>query len=231
MREHYFDIAFTPSVAATQEANGSRAAYARRAAAPRNPDAGLGEMERAFLAQQDGFFLASQSETGWPYVQFRGGPRGFLAVTGPRTLAFADYRGNRQYISAGNVAQDGRVALIVMDYARQARLKIFGRLTMKAVGDTPEAAAALARAAPGAVVERIAVIEVAAFDWNCPQHITPRYTMEEVEAAVAPLRQRIAELEAQRAGKAAAGEPATGSGADDQDSGAPPVTPIVSPTM
>jgi predicted pyridoxine 5'-phosphate oxidase superfamily flavin-nucleotide-binding protein len=195
MPHRYAEIAFTPIVQAEQERHGSRRQYAQLQASARTSDR-LGDAEAQFLRQADSFYLASVSETGWPYVQHRGGPHGFLKVLGPTQLAFADFRGNRQYVSAGNAAGDDRVALIVMDHVHQSRLKLFGHLRFV---DIAAADPAVARAVldPGypARVERVGLIQVAAFDWNCPQHITQRFTLEQVEDAVAPWRARIAELE------------------------------------
>jgi hypothetical protein len=195
MRRNFADIAFTPAVQAQQERHGSRRQYARMQAQPAG-DTGLGATEAQFLQQADSFFLASVSETGWPYVQHRGGPPGFLNVLSPTRLAFADFGGNRQYVSAGNVAVEDRVAIIVMDHARRQRLKLLGHLRFTDVADADAqlVAAVVPRGYP-ARAERIGVIEVAAFDWNCPQHITQRFTLEQVEEAVGPLRARIAELE------------------------------------
>jgi predicted pyridoxine 5'-phosphate oxidase superfamily flavin-nucleotide-binding protein len=191
------EIAFTPAVQALQAAAGSRTAYARMAAEGQ-PGAGLGEREAAFLSDADSFYLATVGETGWPYVQHRGGPRGFVKVISPARIAFPDFRGNRQYVSAGNVSRDDRVSLIVMDYANRQRLKLLGRLRFEDVGDAdPELVFAVELPDYRARVERVAVIDVEAFDWNCPQHITPRYTLAEVEAASRPLHERIAALEAE----------------------------------
>jgi predicted pyridoxine 5'-phosphate oxidase superfamily flavin-nucleotide-binding protein len=144
----------------------------------------LGAEETAFIAARDSFYLASVSESGWPYVQHRGGPRGFIRVLGSRELAFADFRGNRQHVTDGNVAGDERVAMIVMDYAHQMRLKLAGRLRFL---DAATAPLALLEAVslPGyaAKTERIGVLSLEAFDWNCSQHITPRYTIDEIAAA------------------------------------------------
>lgn len=166
------EIAFTPAVQALQERDGSRAAYARMA--ERGTPEGLGPDEAEFLGRADSFYLATVGETGWPYVQHRGGPRGFLKVVSPTRVAFPDFRGNRQYVSVGNATKDDRASMIVMDYANRRRLKLLGRLRFH------DGAAAL----PGyaARVERVAVFDVEAFDWNCPQHITPRYTQAEWEA-------------------------------------------------
>ena len=193
----FAEIAFTPAVQALQAAHGSRGAYARMAAQG-GPRDGLSARETDFLAATDSFYLASVSETGWPYVQHRGGPRGFLRVLSPARLAFADFGGNRQYVSAGNVSRDDRVSLFVMDYANRQRLKLLGHLRFEGVADAdPELVFAVELSGYRARVERVATIEVEAFDWNCPQHITPRYTLEQVQAASQPLHERIAELEAE----------------------------------
>lgn len=190
------ELAFTPSVQALQEQMGSRESYRRLEQGEDHHDR-LGPAEAAFLAARDSFFMASVSETGWPYVQHRGGPPGFLRVLDERTLGFADFGGNRQYVSLGNLARDDRVALILLDHARRRRLKLLGRAR-----PVTEAEILARLAVPGyrAQVERGILIAVEAFDWNCPQHITPRFTAEEIEHAVAPLRERIAELEAELAG-------------------------------
>jgi uncharacterized protein len=198
MRHRFADIAFTPAVQALQQRYGSRASYARMQAHGGNDE--LGPDEARFLAEADSVFIASVSETGWPYVQHRGGPCGFIKVLGPTQIAFADFRGNRQYVTAGNTATNDRVALIVMDYVEQQRLKLLGHLRFV---DLAEADPELVRQVqlPGykAKVERVALIDVAAFDWNCPQHITQRFTLQQVEEATRPLRERIRELEARLA--------------------------------
>jgi uncharacterized protein len=195
--KHFGAIAFTPAVQALQSKHGSRETYARMENAA-EPGDGLGPREAEYLAAADSFYLASVSETGWPYVQHRGGPRGFLRPVGPAQLAFADFRGNRQYVSAGNVTHDDRVSLIVMDYPNRRRLKVLGRLRFIDVADAdPKLVAAVELPDYRARVERVAVIDVEAFDWNCPQHITQRFTLAEVEAASAVLRERVAELEAE----------------------------------
>jgi hypothetical protein len=188
MPDKFADIAFTSAVKAVQEALGSRKAYARREFGP-DVNGRLGEAEIAFIGARDGFYIASVSETGWPYVQFRGGPAGFLRVLDERTLGFADFRGNRQYITTGNVAGNDQVSLFLMDYADRRRLKIFGRMRALDVHDDPALAERMAIAECGAVVERSMVITVAAFDWNCPQHITPRFTESEIATMFAPFRQ------------------------------------------
>jgi hypothetical protein len=177
----FAEIAFTPAVRAEQRARGSRDAYARLEAGPPRNHA-LGAREAAFVAARDGFYLASVSETGWPYVQFRGGPPGFLRVLDDATLGFADLRGNRQYVTLGNLSRDDRVALFLMDYAGRQRLKLLGHARAVEVGEDAELAARLAVPGYAGVVERAVLVRVAAFDWNCPQHITPRFTRAELAA-------------------------------------------------
>ena len=191
MSRAYSDLAFTPTVRAMQSRMGSRASYARLDEAEDRRDA-LTEREAEFIHARDGFYQATVSETGWPYVQFRGGPAGFLQVLDAKTMAYADFRGNRQYISVGNLEGNDRVSLMLMDYANQRRLKILGRVHLVNAADDPALMARLHRPQYPAQVERAFVITVEAYDWNCPQHITPRFTEAEIEQAVQPLR---AELE------------------------------------
>lgn len=189
----FLEIASTPSVLAAQRAMGSERAY-RNFKGDRTFDR-FTPNEAAFIAARDSFYMATVSETGWPYVQHRGGPRGFLKVLDETTLAFADYRGNRQYISVGNLAATSRAALILVDYAAGARLKIYAHV--EAVAMDNDLAALFADPDYSAKPERIFVLRLAAFDWNCPQHITPRFTKAEVTAAMTPLRDRLAALEAE----------------------------------
>jgi predicted pyridoxine 5'-phosphate oxidase superfamily flavin-nucleotide-binding protein len=193
----FLDIANTPSVRAAQTAMGSDRLWTGREF-HRDFDR-FTPQEVEFIADRDSFYMATVSETGWPYVQHRGGPRGFLKVVDERTLAFADYSGNRQYISVGNLAADGRAALILLDYAQRTRLKLYAHVETV----SPEADAALTAlvSVPGyrARIERILVLRLDAFDWNCPQHITPRFTEEEINKATQPLRERLAQLEAENA--------------------------------
>jgi predicted pyridoxine 5'-phosphate oxidase superfamily flavin-nucleotide-binding protein len=168
------------------------------------PHDALGDAETAFIADRDSFYIATVSETGWPYVQHRGGPPGFLKVLGPKTLAFADFRGNTQLISAGNALRNDRVSLILMDYRRRQRFKLLGRMRFEDTGRVPpEILKAVQLPNYRGRVERVAVIEVEAFDWNCPQHITPRFTDAEVRSAVQLLHDRIAELETKLASRGA----------------------------
>lgn len=156
----------------------------------------LGREEVEFIQTRDSFYLATVSENEWPYIQHRGGAEGFLRVIETNTLAFADYKGNRQMISTGNLAANRRAALFLMDYPRRTRLKILGHARVEDARIHPELLAALAPPEIHRQVERLFLIDVIAFDWNCPKYIAPRYTAAEVEAAVAPLKHRIAELEA-----------------------------------
>ncbi|MEO0983394.1 MAG: pyridoxamine 5'-phosphate oxidase family protein [Pseudomonadota bacterium] len=190
--KHFGDIMFTETVKAEQTRLGSRNAYATMTAQPA-PE-GLTERETAFIGARDSFYMATVSETGWPYVQHRGGPTGFLKALGPDKIGFADYRGNRQYVSSGHLKTDARTALILMDYPNKARLKILGHSNMIDADDDPKLAAALDIDGAGRV-ERLFTIQVEAFDWNCPQFITPRYTGEEIKAAAAD---RFARLEQER---------------------------------
>lgn len=193
MARNYLATHFTPSVLAEQ------ARYYGRAQVVPSSSTGdlLGPDEAAFVAERDSFYIASVTETGAPYLQHRGGPPGFLQMLDERTLAFADLGGNRQMLTVGHVAREERVALFLMNYPARQRLKIDGRARVTPAADEPALAERLVPlgTAPRAV-ERIFRIEVTAFDWNCPKYITPRFTAAEVEEAVAPLRARIAELEA-----------------------------------
>jgi predicted pyridoxine 5'-phosphate oxidase superfamily flavin-nucleotide-binding protein len=190
----FAEIAFTAAVKAVQEQMGSRKAYSRIARSGEMADA-LGEDESAFIAQRDSFYIASVSETGWPYVQHRGGPKGFVRVLDEHTLGFAYYRGNRQYVSIGNISKNDRVALIFVDYPHRARLKILAHASVVTEADSPETLRKLIVPSYQAHVERGLVLKVDGFDWNCPQHITPRFTEEEVQEAASPLLARIEALE------------------------------------
>ena len=157
----------------------------------------LGEEEAEFLAARDSFYLGTVSETGWPYVQHRGGPKGFLRLLNPSTLVFADYQGNRQLLSTGNLSMNDRVSLFLMDYPNRTRLKILGHARVEDARSHPDLAAQLANPGMRARVERIVFINVVSFDWNCPKYITPRYSLEEVEELAGSLKARITELEAE----------------------------------
>ena len=191
----FLDIAATPSVRAAQEANGSREFWANLEGD--RPSDRFTQAEAEFIAGRDSFYMATVSETGWPYLQHRGGPPGFIRVLNDRTLAFADFRGNRQYISIGNLASDDRAAMILMDYPSRRRLKIYARVEARNLAADPELAAGLTIPGYRAKVERALVLHLAAFDWNCPQHITPRFSEAELAPALAPLRARLEALESE----------------------------------
>ena len=183
MGNKYESLAFTDSVKSVQQEMGSRSAHTLREAG-RESNSLLGPKEAMFIAGRDGFYIASCSETGWPYVQFRGGPPGFLRLLDKGTLGYADFKGNRQYITTGNVLANNRVALFLMDYPHRRRLKIFGHMKMVAGANRELVARLSVENYPGGI-EQAVLIKVAAFDWNCPQHITPRYTKAEHDAMMA----------------------------------------------
>ena len=181
MSHQFAEIMFTDSVKAAQEQYGSRARL-ERFSENAGPNDELTDREAGFIALRDTFYLASVNEDGWPYVQHRGGPAGFLRVIGPKCLAYADFRGNTQLVSVGNVSSNDRVSIILMDYPNRRRLKILGHMRVENAQDVPaEDLAAVELPDYRALVERVVYIEVAAFDWNCPQHITQRYTEAEFE--------------------------------------------------
>ncbi len=192
MALRFRELTQTPDVQAAQ------ARYYRRAqqqAAAPGPDA-LGPDEVSFIASLDSFYLATVNQDGWPYLQHRGGSKGFLKVLGPNLLGFADFKGNRQLLTTGNVTRDDRVCLFLMSYPLQARLKLLGHAEVVDPRQDPALAKALVPPGGEDSVERLFRIRVEGFDWNCPQHITPRFTEAEVAEAVEPLRARIRELEA-----------------------------------
>ena len=193
----FLDIAATPSVKAAQAANGAAAAWADFAG-HREFDR-FGENEVQFIESRDSFYMATVSETGWPYVQHRGGPPGFLRVLDPKTAAFPDFRGNRQYISLGNLSVNDRAALILMDYPSRHRLKMFAHVEAVDLKTDPDLAAKLALPQYKAKVERAFKLHLETFDWNCPQHITPRFSETELQSALGPVRRRMDQLEAENA--------------------------------
>lgn len=174
-------IAFTPNVRAAQARMGSRDAYrTAELGEPENID--LGALEIDFIRARDSFYQGTVGDNGWPYVQHRGGPAGFLKVLDARTIGYADFSGNRQYISVGNLAGDDRVSLFLMDYPGQRRLKLWGRARLVDEDSEPELIARLESADYRAPVERGVLITIEAYDWNCPKHITPRFTERELAA-------------------------------------------------
>lgn len=186
MAHKFAEIAFTKTVKQVQEEMGSRSGYSSIETGPDRNHL-LRDRERVFIEARDSFYIASVTETGWPYIQHRGGPAGFLKVIDQSTLGFADYSGNRQYVTTGNVMTNDRVALFLMDYPNRRRLKLLGR--MELVG--PEQSSILGHlqdTSYKARIERGMIIRVEAFDWNCPQHITPRYSQSEVEELIESMR-------------------------------------------
>jgi predicted pyridoxine 5'-phosphate oxidase superfamily flavin-nucleotide-binding protein len=196
MPYHFLEVAVTPSVRAAQADMGVDQIWLGEHDRPSDT---LTENEIAFIATRDSFYLASVSETGWPYVQHRGGKAGFFKVVDPQTMAFADYRGNRQYISAGNFAANDRACLFLMDYVRRTRLKVYAHVERLTLDADPSLTDLVSDPTYRGRAERIFKLRLEAYDWNCPQHIIPRYTEQQVEQAVAPLRQKLQQLEAENA--------------------------------
>lgn len=191
-------LVFTPVVKDLQERYGSRRQY-ERLSDQGALNRGLGPDEREFIGERDSFYMATIGSTGWPYIQHRGGPKGFLKVLDDKTIAFADFRGNKQYVSTGNLLTDDRVALILMDYPHQARLKVLGHAKITERAEANDLLEVVRDDEEKALVERVYVIQVEAFDWNCPQHITPRFTVDEIRTVLAPFEQRLQTLEAENA--------------------------------
>ena len=194
MANKFHEIAFSRQVKAVQERYGSRRQYEKlEHRADSNYE--IGDAETDFIHSRDGFYLSTSNDEGQPYIQFRGGRPGFLKVLDERTLGYADFRGNLQYITVGNASANKKVALFLMDYVNRRRLKILGEIEFHAAAERSELIAQLADPSYEAKVERAAVIHVKGLEWNCPQHITPRYTMDEVKVMVQPLYEHIESLE------------------------------------
>jgi len=196
MTEYASDVAFTPAVKAIQEAKGSRRGYAKMEETTGWKDT-VSEDLAGFIATRDSFYLGTATAEGQPYIQHRGGRPGVLKVLDDKTLAFADFRGNRQYITAGNLSENDKAYIFIMDYPNRSRVKIWGRAR---VSDDPELMARLSDADYKAVPEQAIVFEITAWDTNCPQHITPRFSEAEVAKIVEPLQRRIEALEAELKG-------------------------------
>jgi predicted pyridoxine 5'-phosphate oxidase superfamily flavin-nucleotide-binding protein len=180
---NYEEIAFTDAVKKLQEIHGSRAAYERMERGYQ--EEGFTQSEIDFIGSRDSFYMASMGETGYPYIQHRGGPKGFIKVLDESTLGVVDFSGNKQYISVGNVATNNKVSLFLMDYPRKARLKLYAELQIVEIDDNPELFQRLDPANYKHKAERMLLFSVKGYNWNCPQHITPRYTLAEIEAAFA----------------------------------------------
>ena len=199
MPRAFSELTFTPSVRQIQSEMGSAQAYEKFLSPEVTGGNRFGPDEAEFIRRMDSFYQATVSETGWPYVQYRGGPPGFLKVLDDATLAYADFRGNRQYISVGNLTQNNRIALILMDYANKARMKVLGEVSLVSAENDPDLIASLHHPDYKARPERAFVISLKGFDWNCPQHIHQRFTVEQVNAAMAPAREELEKLRAENA--------------------------------
>ena len=194
MARAFAEISFTPSVLAMQEQQGSAESYAKFLEPEADRGDRIGPAETEFILRMDGFYQATVSETGWPYVQFRGGPKGFIQILDDKTIAYADFRGNRQYVSTGNLAKCDRISIIFMDYPNRRRLKLFGRVKIVDKQEDGELLSELQPDGYRALPERSVIISVEALEWNCPQHIPERMTVEELEPQLAPLREEMAQL-------------------------------------
>ena len=193
MARSFGAIAFTDAVKAMQEKHGSRSVYARMEKDSYTD--GLTENEINFISQQDSFYIASIGANQFPYIQHRGGPKGFVKVLDSDTIGFVDFSGNKQYISVGNLATNQNVALIMVDYPSKSRLKILARAEIVELKENPALFNLLNVTDYKNKPERMMVLHVEAYDWNCPQHIIPRYTLQEIEEAFAGQRDRMIELE------------------------------------
>jgi predicted pyridoxine 5'-phosphate oxidase superfamily flavin-nucleotide-binding protein len=194
-QENYASVAFTKEVKALQERYGSRKAYAHLE--QKAPGTGLGESEQNFIQNRDSFYIASIGENGFPYIQHRGGKRGFLHMIDSLTLGFADLRGNKQYITVGNTTTNSKVSLILMDYAHQARLKVYAELETLDIDNHSDLASLLIPKGYENIAERIVLLHVIAFDWNCPKYITPRYSIDEINEMLTPMQEHIKNLESE----------------------------------
>lgn len=193
MARNFAEIAFTDAVKAIQEKHGSRRSYERL---EKNQVVnGLSENEIMFIADRDSFYLASIGVNGFPYIQHQGGPKGFLKVLDSKRIGFIDFSGNKQYISVGNFETNPNVALIMLDYPAKARLKLFAKVEIIELKNNPELYSVLDLNDYDFKPERMILFNIEAYDWNCPQHITPRYTIEDIEVAFKSQRDIITELE------------------------------------
>tara|TARA_B110000037_G_C17042543_1_gene474294 strand:+ start:351 stop:923 length:573 start_codon:yes stop_codon:yes gene_type:complete len=187
MNKNFTQYAFTPDVKELQTQNGSRKAYERMERSGDRFELGASEIE--FIQSRDSFYIATVGENGWPYTQHRGGSKGFLKALDSTTLIFGDYSGNRQYISAGNVISNAKANLFLMDYPTQQRLKIWATVTIRATEDVPDLTRSLQDETNSPPIERVFIIKIQGFDWNCPKYITPRYTLEEIRNTQSILNQ------------------------------------------
>ncbi len=191
MAQNFTKFAFTDSVKSRQEKFGSRLSYERMEAHDKYR---IFHREIQFIANRDGFYMSSVGENGWPYVQFRGGPKGFLKVIDSETLAYADFQGNKQYISTSNMDSNNKAMLILLDYATRTRLKIWAESEVLDPDENPELLEKLSDPSYNAKVEHIIILKIKGFDWNCPQHITPKFTIEEMKELVKQYPELIKEF-------------------------------------
>jgi predicted pyridoxine 5'-phosphate oxidase superfamily flavin-nucleotide-binding protein len=192
MAKNFAAIAFTDAVKALQEKYGSRSSYERMEKF--NVVDELSDNEIDFIANRDSFYMASIGENNFPYIQHRGGPKGFLKVLDKNRISFIDFSGNKQYITVGNMETNNNVALFLMDYPAKARLKIFAKTEIVELKDNSELLATLDLDDYKFRAERMMIFHIEAFDWNCPQHITPRFTADEIQIALQPQQEYIAKL-------------------------------------
>lgn len=193
MAKNFAEIAFSDAVKELQEKNGSRKNYERMEKNQvRN---GLTENEIGFIEDRDSFYMASMGENGFPYIQHRGGPKGFVKVLDPKRIGFIDFKGNMQFISVGNIATNNNVALIMIDYPTKTRLKIYAKAEIVELKDNPQLYDVLNLEDYEFRPDRMMILHIEAFDWNCPQHITARYTYEDIEEVFTSQKATIANLE------------------------------------
>lgn len=195
MAKNFGAIAFTDMVKSLQAKAGSRPSYARMEREIFQD--GLTADETEFIERRDSFYMATIGANGFPYIQHRGGPKGFLKVLDAKRLGFIDFKGNMQYISSGHIATNPNVALIMVDYPTKTRLKLYAKAEIIALDDQPELFALLDLDEYSFRPDQMMILHVEAFDWNCQQHITPRYTIDDIEKAFTPQREHIARLEAE----------------------------------
>jgi predicted pyridoxine 5'-phosphate oxidase superfamily flavin-nucleotide-binding protein len=192
---NYAKFAFTEAIKVLQETHGSRLSYER--VEKSNVVDGLSDNEIGFIEDRDSFYMASIGENGYPYIQHRGGPKGFVKVLDDKTIGLVDFTGNKQYISVGNIQTRPQVSIIMVSYPQKARLKLYANVRIVALEDDPALFEELDPADYKHRPERMMLFDIKAFDWNCPQHITPRYTVDEIQAAFGPQKQYIEQLEAE----------------------------------
>lgn len=197
MTSAFAKMTFTPAVLELQERYGSRQAYSNLLDENADPGNQAGPVEASFISARDGFYQSTISDNGWPYVQFKGGPRGFLKVIDEQTIAYADFSGNRQYLSAGNLTTNNRVTLILVDYPNKRRLKIWGRAKLLDMDEDPKLIDSLNDDTYDAKVERAVVITLEALSWNCPQHLPQRFTVEELNQQLVPIFSELERLKAE----------------------------------